>query len=266
MAVIKTNFLSQCLGRQTDVNVIIPTYAFRHTKNGIDPYEHGKKFKVLILLHGFSDDCNKFLSSTNIALYAEDHDLAVIMPNGYNSNYTDDPNGVKVHSFIVDELLKVCSFLFPISTQREDVFIGGISMGAMGAMKLALVHPEKFSAVLCMSGACAELTAQTSVMDWFGNSPQVFQAPLPGNTLNYAETQEDAYFYAKKNLEDKKVLPLFRLTVGSDDFLLNKCRYAKNKLMELGYSVDYEEVDGYGHDWNFWDLKLREAIENWLPL
>ena len=30
----------------------------------------------------------------------------------------------------------------------------------------------------------------------------------------------------------------------------------------LGYEITYEEVPGYGHEWDFWDLKVREYLYN----
>ena len=37
-------------------------------------------------------------------------------------------------------------------------------------------------------------------------------------------------------------------------------------LKSLGYDTLYEEVPGYGHEWDFWDLTLRKAIKEWLPI
>ena len=62
-----------------------------------------KEFKVLVLLHGFSGDCNDYLTFSNVVRYAEKHNLAIIMPSGCNSGYTDDLEGAKYHSFIAYE-------------------------------------------------------------------------------------------------------------------------------------------------------------------
>ena len=35
---------------------------------------------------------------------------------------------------------------------------------------------------------------------------------------------------------------------------------------ELGLDYFYEEVPGYKHEWDFWDMQLRKALKEWLPL
>ena len=43
-------------------------------------------------------------------------------------------------------------------------------------------------------------------------------------------------------------------------------RKDKDALISYGVPVHYEEVKGYTHDWNFWDLYLKKALKEWLPL
>lgn len=37
-------------------------------------------------------------------------------------------------------------------------------------------------------------------------------------------------------------------------------------LKGYGYDVFYEEIPGYAHEWDFWDLALRKALDEWLPI
>lgn len=50
------------------------------------------------------------------------------------------------------------------------------------------------------------------------------------------------------------------MTIGSLDFLLSTVRAFKEYIVDLGYKVKYEEVQGYGHQWEFWDLKVKERL------
>ena len=34
----------------------------------------------------------------------------------------------------------------------------------------------------------------------------------------------------------------------------------------MGLPLYYEEVPGYKHEWDFWDLTLKKALKEWLPL
>lgn len=265
MATINMNFLSKCLGRQTNVTVILPTKTFNELKDELN-YQHGMTYQTLWLLHGFSGDQEDYIKFSNIVRYAEDNKLAVIMPAAYNADYTDEPHGAKYMSFITDELMMLCQAYFPLSTKREDNFIGGLSMGAAGTMKIACAYPEKYSYALCMSGACSDLKEEVKVIQWFGNDPKTYQGKIPGNDLEDQETINDSFFMAKKNIQEGKQLPHFYITTGLQDFALEKCQKATSYLRSIGCEVDYEEVDGYGHEWDFWDLTLRKAIHQWFPL
>jgi hypothetical protein len=80
------------------------------------------------------------------------------------------------------------------------------------------------------------------------------------------ETENDAYYYSQKNVHDGRDLPEFFITCGDKDFALERTQYAADYLKVIGYKVINEWVPGYGHEWGFWDLTLRKAIESWLPL
>ena len=40
----------------------------------------------------------------------------------------------------------------------------------------------------------------------------------------------------------------------------------RNYTTNLLLDVFYEEVPGYQHEWDFWDLSLQKAICSWLPI
>ena len=251
MAVIKMNFLSQTLGMQTNITICLPSASFADRMAGRDNvYVPGMKYQVLWLLHGGSGDDSDYVNFSNIVRYADDHKLAVVMPADFNAGYTDDPEerGAKYFSYVVDELPKLCQAFFPFSDKREDNFVAGLSMGGAGTFKCAMMHPEKYAAALCMSGA--------------GSDPSV---PRP-TMLKRRDDGRDPWGQAKKNVEEGKELPKMFMTVGDKDFTLEGMRTCTAYLKELGYETYYEEVPGYGHEWDFWDLTLRKAIKEWLPI
>jgi S-formylglutathione hydrolase FrmB len=54
--------------------------------------------------------------------------LAVVIPSGYLSFYTDMAYGPEFGQFISEEVSAVVHDLFPLSPLREDTFIAGLSM------------------------------------------------------------------------------------------------------------------------------------------
>ena len=269
MAVIKTNFLSRALGFQTNITLVLPSFSFADLMNPSNQvYVPGMKFQTLWLLHGFSGDDSDYVNFSNIVRYADANKLAVVMPPAFNARYSDQEDGAKYFSFVVDELPLFCRSYFPLSHKREDNFVAGLSMGGAGAMKCALARPEQYAAALCMSGVGKKAGPNDSL-----KRSAITFGPKDPKTYSNSGVQEirpgspdDTYFQAEQNVKLHKPLPKFYITCGDKDFALEGCREAQQMLKDLGYSVDYEEVPGYGHEWDFWDLSLRKTISSWFPL
>ena len=114
--------------------------------------EEGKTYKTLYLLHGIIGNCTDWLYGTRIQRYAEERDLAVVMPSGDNGMYLDQAVD-KYGQYIGQELVQFTRRTFPLSHKREDTFIGGLSMGGFGAMRNGLKYHDTFGAIISLSGA-----------------------------------------------------------------------------------------------------------------
>lgn len=266
MATCSFNILSKTIGRHVTINAFIPTLTANDVLEGKNPYSHQKKLKVLWLLHGFAGNQEDYFLYTNIARYAQSKNLAVIMPPAFNGGYSDLAAAEKYMSFVAHELVEACAYLFPISTKQEDMKLGGLSMGAMGAMKIAMTHPQQYSEVLCMSGVPYRADEEIQQLHWFGQDDSAFQGTIPGQGSQIKGTLDDAYYYACKNHQENTKMPRFYLTVGTNDFFLSKCQSAYSYLKDLSIDITYSELEGFGHEWDFWDKQLRYAIENWFML
>jgi putative tributyrin esterase len=274
MAFMRVNFFSQTLGMYTNVSVMIPSFNqdFEIPKKMHALYPAGMKFQVLWLLHGGSDDDSLFQNCTNVMRYANDNKLAVIIPCDYNARYTDFPRSAKYFTFIAEELRDFLCANFPISDKPEDNFVSGNSMGGGGATKLALSYPERFAAAVFMSGggvrppiavvSDGQLTQghvdfrkQMADLEW--PMPAIPSDALPDNPQKWLL---DA-------IAAKRKLPKFYITCGDIDQIATQgAREAIAYMTSLGCDITGEIVPGYKHEWDFWDLALRKAICEWLPL
>jgi S-formylglutathione hydrolase FrmB len=275
MAVLKMNFLSKYLGMQTNITVCLPTFHHRDVLNKTpDFYIPGIKFQTLYLLHGGAGDDSDYLNYTSINRYADEHRIAVVMPSNYNHFYTDDPNGPRYWKYIAEELPQFCQTYFPLSGKREDKFVAGLSMGGFGAMKMGIMKCEEFAAVLCMSGSAIN---PDKIKDFPGPRarnipddpdimPRINLESIFGDMDHFKGSIHDVYHYAALNVKQGKKLPKFYLTVGDQDFAREHLDDAHQHLSGLGYDTFYELVPGYGHEWAFWDLTLKKALEKWLPI
>ena len=260
MAHIRMNFLSEALRMQTNVNIIIPSLHNDLQVKGETAaswYRPGMKFQVLWLLHGGAGDDSDYITGTNIARYAQDNCVAVVMPADYNASYHDDPTGAKYFTYVADELPLVCRTMFPFSDKPEDNFVAGLSMGAGGTFKLAVAYPERYNSVLCMSGGGRGPFARQNVPH--SPAPRFPGAELAG--IN------DPWNYVTEQVQAGKKLPRFFMTCGTaDELAYPDYLTTSEKLRGLGCDVFTQEVPGYKHEWDFWDLSLRKALNEWLPL
>ena len=254
MAVIKMNFLSQCLGMQTNVTICLPSYSFKDRMDGREEvYVPGMKYQVLWLLHGGTGDDSDYLHFSNITRFADDNKLAVVMPADYNASYDDDPNGAKYRTFVAEELPKMCRAIFPFSDKREDNFSAGLSMGGGGTGKISINYPENYAAALVMSSAGGLIANK--------------MRSVGGMNIRHKEpTDHILRAQAEENLKSGKPVPKYFFTCGMDDFAFENAEKAAQFMKETGYDVYWEAVPGYKHEWDFWDLTLRKAINEWLPI
>ena len=251
MALIQVNFVSAALQRTVPLQVILPVDKL--TPDGKLPKE--KKFKTLYLLHGFLGNYTDWVSGTRIQRWAEERDLAVVMPAGENSFYLDRPGfHTDYGKWIGQELVQITRRMFPLSDKREDTFIGGLSMGGFGAMRNGLKYNDTFSRIVSLSPA----------LHLFDGEP----GPVAGLLGKQEEQWEEIVTsdvnprWLLENLKGEK--PGVYLACGKQDELLPGSQLFRKLLTENGYELSYTEDEGK-HDWDYWDRHIKLALD-WLPL
>lgn len=260
MALSILNFESKYLNGNTTVNVILPD---RPRK--IPPAEYygsGTKYKVLWLLHGTFGDHSDWLRKSNIELYACERNLIVVMPGVQNSDYSNWPQfacGFDAEHFLIDELMPLVHNWFPASDKREDNFIAGLSMGGQGAARYAAWYPERFAAAAILSG---------SPNNWRELDEQSLTFERTQNQVN-AEGGMNGLLASHTNVWDRigalagtGSLPRLYVASGTDDFLYDRWYLPfKTYAQKIGLAAVFEEFDGYGHEWRFWDLTIQHALD-----
>ncbi|MDF2511236.1 MAG: hypothetical protein K0S04_1102 [Herbinix sp.] len=272
---VKFNFLSKSLMKQTNVTMILPSWTlFDGAKGKAESYLPDTKFQTLYLFHGGTGDDSDYVNFSNIVRYAEDHKIAVIMPCGYNSGYENTGEDVlpwpsRYWDYIFEELPQVCASMFPISTKREDTFVAGLSMGSIAATKWAIYGGERCCAALIMSGGGMETSAIMFAVNQDNNGSTNFSVDLDmlaSKGIRLADPESDLFKTAKRNAQEDRPLPKIFMSCGGDDFIRVFACASRDLLKDYGYDVTYDEVPGYAHEWDFWDLSLRKALNEWLPI
>ena len=264
MALIQANFMSKCLMRTVTVNVILPVDKF--TLPG-EPVREKKPFKTLYLLHGIFGDHNDWITGTRIARWAQENNLAVVMPAGENHFYVDDLRaGHYFSKFIGEELVQMTRDMFPLSHDREDTFIGGLSMGGYGALINGLKYGETFGYVVALSAGLILGRADSLIDDvnapYFVRKGYMEDCFGPVEKIKGSDVDYEALLL--KRLKEKKPLPKLYFACGTEDGLFEANRAYVQFLKKNKVDCTFVEAPGL-HDWNFWDEHIKLAMD-WLPL
>lgn len=254
MGFMHFSFLPQSLGFHTNVYIILP----------YDSSKEMKPYKVLYLLHGGAGNAQDWTRYTSIERYAEENNIAVVMPEvGGSSFYGDMVHGYKYYTYLTEELPMVLNSFLPLSKQREDHFVAGLSMGGYGAYKWAFDKPEYFAAAANFSGfsfieevfdekvsgfAKAERTGDKSICNlvWGG-----FEKMLG--------TKNDTRFMVTHAIESKADLPRMYAAIGTEDFGFTLGERYLDFMRSNGIEVEYEKMPG-DHEWKVWDTAIKHFI------
>lgn len=263
MAYLQMSILSQSLMRTVPVNVILPVD--KMVFPGM-PAREEKPYKTLYLLHGVFGSHVDWVNGTNIQRWAEENDLAVVMPAGENMFYVDQEASHNYYGeFIGKELVELTRKMFPLSRKREDTYIAGLSMGGYGAVRNGLKYHETFGYIAGLSVAAIidDLEKRTDDAPIFIES-RSYAESIFGDLHKVADSDRNPKWLARKLAEEKASLPKVYIACGQQDSLLAKNQDLQQCLRECGFDVTYEEAPG-AHEWDFWNSQIKKVLA-WLPL
>lgn len=260
MAVFNISFMSKSLWRTVHAYVVLPTDKVYFP--GMKKREEGKPYKTLYLLHGMIGNDTDWLYGTRIQRWAEERDLCVVMPAGENAFYLDYPErGEMFGQFIGQELVDFTRKTFPLSTKKEDTYIGGLSMGGFGAMRNGLKYHDTFGAIISLSGGFLAKEERPAL---FPMAEQLHKAAFGQDYQAAYNSDKNPVWIARQMAAKKIAFPPIYMACGQDDDLLPVNNEVADILKECGAPLTYEIGPG-SHEWDFWDTYIKKALD-FLPL
>jgi putative tributyrin esterase len=250
----QVNFFSDVLTLRCSMNVLLPQRGLAEAQG-----KPQAQYPTLYLLHGHSDDHTVWQRWTSIERYLDDYNLAVVMPAAHNSFYTDMLHGGRYFTFMTEEVPAVARDIFPLSAERADNFVAGLSMGGYGAFKMALSRPDRYAAAASLSGAL-DIRPVTASDDpeWAATMQDIF-----GDPAKVAGSEHDLFALAEKAAGSGLKPKLFQYC-GTEDFLYADNVRFRDFVQPLGLDYSYEEGPG-DHKWVYWDAVIQKVLA-WLPL
>jgi S-formylglutathione hydrolase FrmB len=215
--------------------------------------------KLLYLLHGLSDDGSAWQRYTSIETLANAYGLVVVMPSIGRSFYINQPNGQNYFTYLTTELPQYLKDVFGLAPRREGTLIAGNSMGGYGAIKAALLYPERYAHAASFSGALS-LAILTAVP----NDPRQAEfAYLFGDLDKLAGGKHDPAVWLQQAAKDPGNLPELFISVSRQEDLYPLSVQFHSACQSLGIKSEYYEEDG-AHDWFFWDRQIKRFLEGCL--
>ncbi len=278
MNTARVRMKSRVLFMSTEITVLLP-----------EACEKGMACKVLWLLHGAGGDNTEWLYGSHLTKYLRGHNQTmVVMPTALNSDYGSYPEfgtGYDFPKFFFEELMPFIYATFPASSEPEDNFIAGASMGGYGAMSLGLRHPEKFGGIAAFGSSMRESGFLEPYADMTGHEfrelamknrkefPTEYGNPAEGmkpkeinviakypTVRDFLNSYECMWRRFPEALE-KGNLPKMYFAVGTEDLFYEPVKRFKAYADELGADqVEYDFVPGFGHSGKLWDMELEKVI------
>lgn len=253
MALVHLDFHSDTLKMAVNADIILPQKSV--SQIGMEG-KRAENYRTLYLLHGLSDDHTIWQRRTSVERYAARYGVAVVMPSGGRSFYTDMCHGGAYYTYIAKELPAICrSFFAGMSASPADQYIAGLSMGGYGAWKIGM-REGTFAGIASFSGALDvyELSFRRSLDDrrWWED--------IFGDIESIPGSQEDVYALTEQMIASGRTIPKLYLSCGTEDRLLPASRRMRDLLAERNVPCEYREAPG-NHNWEFWDVELERAMD-----
>ncbi|KKO52760.1 alpha/beta hydrolase [Paenibacillus sp. DMB20] len=259
MATLQVNFFSKSMRREVTFNALIPMDLPEIP--GLPPAE-AKPKKSLYLLNGYAGSYADWITFSRIRELSDKYNVAVFMPSGENNFYLDDEDkGALYGEYVGNELVEFTRKLFPLSSDREDTMIGGLSMGGYGAIRNGLKYSHHFSRIIALSSALLPYKIANATPDYHdGVADYKYFKYVFGDLDSLLGSDKDPEALVLRLKEKNVAIPQIYMACGAEDFLLDVNRRFHDFLNRENISHTYNESEG-SHTWDFWNESIGPALE-----
>ncbi len=236
-----------------------------------DYYASNRRYPVVYLLHGYSDDETGWTQFGEADRLVEQGiksgtlpPMIVVMPDAGVTWYMNDyQNKTRYEDMFVTELIPHIDSTYRTRPKRDYRGLSGLSMGGHGALLLAMHHPDLFGACAALSAAVyTDETIKTMAPDRYNSVFSfLFSGPVTGEerlTAHYKRNSPMVLATSAPEGDLKKVR--WYLDCGDDDFLSTANATLHTVLTDRKIPHEYRVRDG-AHTWTYWRTGLPAALE-----
>jgi S-formylglutathione hydrolase FrmB len=251
---------STILGKDVEYSLYLPP----------DYDNTNRRYPVLYLLHGYSDDETGWTQFGEVKAIADKQirenqmtEMIIAMPDGGVSWYINSADGkVKYEDFFITEFIPFIDATYRTRTEKRYRGIAGLSMGGHGTLIMAMKHPELFA-------TAAPLSAGIFTKEELINMPEenwnnVFGPPYGKNkgadrVNDHLNKNWALSLVETGNAEELRKVKYY-IDCGDKDFLI-KGNMALHALM-IDKKIPHEfRVREGVHNWDYWRTALPEVFK-----
>jgi putative tributyrin esterase len=261
--------------------------------------DRSRRYPVVTYLHGLYGSETDWLSKGGLDAVADSlagagrGEAIIVMPDGDDGWWTDwavesayaacadtlrteDPARYCVRShryedWVTRDLVAYVDTHYRTQAERAHRGIAGLSMGGVGALTLALRHPDLFAAAVSHSGVVSVLLDESNPFSppaHYVSAPDSVRAPATSwkarllMALGPSTQRWHSYqpaFLAEQLREKGAPIPAIRFDCGTEDPLLAENRALHWELERLGIPHEYGEWPG-AHSWRYWHDRAPAAL------
>lgn len=256
MATMQMTFYSKSMHREVSFSALLPAERLE------PPSPDRKGLRSLYLLHGYAGSSTDWVYFSRIRELSDKYNIAVFMPSGENYFYLDDEDKDERHGeYIGHELVELTRNLFPLSRDREDTLIGGLSMGGFGAIRNGLKYAGNFGRIIGLSSALI-LHGIAGIGPDFHNgiAGYSYYRRVFGDLNSLLGSDKNPETLIKGLKASQADIPQIYMACGTEDFVLKENQRFHDFLVDEGVDHTYVERPG-AHNWDFWNHYIAEALE-----
>jgi S-formylglutathione hydrolase len=228
-----------------------------------------EKYPLMLFLHGGGPRDHEHLKNTGPRIWEMWEqkmvpEMVVVTPLCDRCFYMDYRDGSeRWESFIIDELLPHLQNKFRVAANVNNTFIGGISMGGMGSLRMGLKNIDKFGAIVAFEPGIepAFEWQEVEFEDKFYRPELLFERIFgkPFDTI-YWNKNNPAYIVRENTDKIRGSGIKIYLEVGTEDFfgLFRGVEFLHRVLFNCNIRHEFRYVYGADHI----GVSFRERIVN----
>lgn len=233
-------------------------------KGYADEANKDTKYPLVLWLHGFGGP-NEFqgdggagvLDTLRGADKVPPFVMVVYRAPGRRTTYMNGERAADAEDLIVTDLVDQLEAQYRVGGSREKRALMGVSMGGLGALKIAMRHPDRFGVVAAHSAAILPADPADLPEQYAGMVNRMVERngldKVLGNPIDKAKWAEQMPLglVASKKPEEWKSLHIYFDAGTEDRYDFCPPNESLDKVMtEKGIKHLFRKIDGGGHAWS----------------